>query len=191
MRSDLFAPSKNRVDNMLPFGESSFREAVSQSAEHYHQERDLQALDNKIIRPEFRGFPAEGSVHRRKRFGGLLNCYYRKADESRLVRFCGHYGIASSVKSSRSSGSLLNACPNTIATARSPVGYIIVESLLCCQRWCRGREELLERNSAGIGRGSSVRTTPRVNRWRCLRQRAGDTVRVAFSGSFAPALLRC
>jgi hypothetical protein len=45
----------------------------------YHQERNHQALENQIIRPEFAEFPAEGSVHRRKRLGGLLNYYYRDA----------------------------------------------------------------------------------------------------------------
>ena len=38
-----------------------------------------QGLDNKIIRPEFVEFTAEGSVRCRKRLGGLLSYYYRKA----------------------------------------------------------------------------------------------------------------
>lgn len=67
------------LDNLILFGESSLREAVSQFVEHYHQERNHQGLENKIIRPEFVEFPAGGSVHRRKRLGGLLNYYYRKA----------------------------------------------------------------------------------------------------------------
>ena len=66
------------LDNMILFGELSLREAVSQFVEHYHQERNHQALKNKIIWPEFREFPADGLVHRRKRLGGLLNYYYRK-----------------------------------------------------------------------------------------------------------------
>ena len=64
---------------MILFGEASLREAVSQFTEHYHRERNHQGLENKIIRPEFVEFPAEGSVRRRKRLGGLLNYYYRKA----------------------------------------------------------------------------------------------------------------
>ncbi|MBL9168806.1 MAG: transposase [Verrucomicrobiales bacterium] len=67
------------LDNIILFGESSLREAVSQFVEHYHQERNHQGLENKIIRPEFAQFPAEGSLHRRKRLGGLLNYYYRQA----------------------------------------------------------------------------------------------------------------
>jgi len=67
------------LDNMILFGESALREAVFQFVEHYHQERNHQGLENKIIRPEFAEFPGEGSVHRRKRLGGLLNYYYRTA----------------------------------------------------------------------------------------------------------------
>ncbi|MBL9168796.1 MAG: transposase [Verrucomicrobiales bacterium] len=67
------------LDNLILFGESSLREAASQLVEHYHQERNHQGLENKIIRPEFEEFPAEGSVHGRKRLGGLLNYHYRKA----------------------------------------------------------------------------------------------------------------
>ncbi len=66
-------------DNMILFGESSLREAVSQLVEHCDQERNHQGLENKIIRPEFAEFPAEGSVHPRKMRGGLLNYYYRQA----------------------------------------------------------------------------------------------------------------
>ena len=38
------------LDKMILFGESSLREAISQFTEHYHQERNHQGLDNKIIR---------------------------------------------------------------------------------------------------------------------------------------------
>ena len=67
------------LDNLILFGEPALREAASQFVEHYHQERNHQGLENKIIRPEFAEFPAEGSVRRRQRLGGLLNYYYRKA----------------------------------------------------------------------------------------------------------------
>jgi hypothetical protein len=46
---------------------------------HYHQERNHQGLGNKLIRPEFSPLPTDGSIRRRKRFGGLLNYYYREA----------------------------------------------------------------------------------------------------------------
>jgi hypothetical protein len=67
------------LDNLILFGESSLREALSQFVEPYHQERNHHGLENKIIRPEFAEFPAEGWVQRRKRLGSLLNYYYLEA----------------------------------------------------------------------------------------------------------------
>ncbi|MBL9170752.1 MAG: hypothetical protein JNN07_23670 [Verrucomicrobiales bacterium] len=69
------------------FVTASLREAVSQFVEHYHQERNHQALDNQIIRPEFAEFPAQGSVHHRQRLGELLHYYSTtvKPQESALV----------------------------------------------------------------------------------------------------------
>lgn len=54
-------------------------EAVSQFLEHHHIERNHLGLENRIISPEFAEFPAEGAVYPRKRLGGLLNYYCRKA----------------------------------------------------------------------------------------------------------------
>ena len=45
----------------------------------YHQERNHQGLDNKIIRPEFSPLPSTGPIRCRKRLGGMLNYYYREA----------------------------------------------------------------------------------------------------------------
>ena len=67
------------MDKMILFGEPSLRDAISQLAEHYQRQRNHQGLENKIIRPEFAKFPAEGAVHRRKRLGGLLNYYLSKS----------------------------------------------------------------------------------------------------------------
>ncbi len=64
------------LGNLILLGESSSLEAVSQFVEHYQQKRNHQGLENKIIRPEFAEFAAEGSVHRRKRLGGLIRYYY-------------------------------------------------------------------------------------------------------------------
>ena len=61
---------------MVFFGEASLRHAVQEFVTHYNQERNHQALDNKIITPEVREFPAKGAIHRRKRLGGLFNYYY-------------------------------------------------------------------------------------------------------------------
>jgi len=44
---------------------------------HYHEERNHQGLENRLIR----GIPSvaenEGAIHRRPRLGGMLNYYYR------------------------------------------------------------------------------------------------------------------
>jgi hypothetical protein len=45
----------------------------------YHTERNHQGLENALIWPDPRHAVAEGKVHRRERFGGLLNYYYREA----------------------------------------------------------------------------------------------------------------
>jgi hypothetical protein len=42
------------LDRMMLIGESSLHRATSQFALHYHQERNPQGLENKIIQPELR-----------------------------------------------------------------------------------------------------------------------------------------
>jgi len=60
-------------------GEGSLRRAVGQFLVHYHQERNHQSLENKIIQPEFEHFPSSGEIACRERLGGMLRYYYRKA----------------------------------------------------------------------------------------------------------------
>jgi transposase InsO family protein len=67
------------LDRMILIGESSLHRAISQFDIHYHTERNHQGLENKIIRPEFAQFPAEGTINCRSRLGGLLRYYYRDA----------------------------------------------------------------------------------------------------------------
>ena len=46
---------------------------------HYHEERNHQGLENRLIR-ELPSVPTnEGAIHRRPRLGGMLNYYYRDA----------------------------------------------------------------------------------------------------------------
>ena len=61
---------------MILIGEGSLRRAADQFCEHYHQERNHQGLENRIIEPEF-GSTEEGEVKCRERLGGLLRYYYR------------------------------------------------------------------------------------------------------------------
>ena len=67
------------VEQMIFFGESALRRAVSEFVLHYHTERNHQGLENKIIQPDFAEFPDSGPIHSRQRLGGLLRYYYRKA----------------------------------------------------------------------------------------------------------------
>ena len=46
---------------------------------HYHAERNLQGLANRLISPEAGHLDNTGEVQRRPRLGGLLNYYYRAA----------------------------------------------------------------------------------------------------------------
>jgi putative transposase len=66
------------LDRMIPIGERHFRRAVAEYIEHYHQERNHQGLDNRLIA----GTPVidiTSRVQRRPRLGGLLNFYERAA----------------------------------------------------------------------------------------------------------------
>jgi putative transposase len=64
---------------MILIGEASLHRATENFLIHYHQERNHQGLENKLIRPEFSPLPKEGAIKCRKRLGGLLRYYYRKA----------------------------------------------------------------------------------------------------------------
>ena len=66
------------LDRMIPIGERHVRRAVAEYIEHYHQERNHQGLDNRLIA----GTPVidmTSRVQRRPRLGGLLNFYERAA----------------------------------------------------------------------------------------------------------------
>ncbi len=63
---------------MILFGERSLRYAIDEYVEHYHEERNHQGLENRIIRHQFRDGRA-GDVGCRSRLGGLLNFYCREA----------------------------------------------------------------------------------------------------------------
>ena len=67
------------LDRSVLIGEASLQRATTQFVLHYHQQRNHQGLDNRIIRPEFNPLPATGTIRRRKRLGGMLNYYNREA----------------------------------------------------------------------------------------------------------------
>jgi putative transposase len=66
------------LDQMLFFGEDSLRGAIHEFVVHYHQERNHQGLENRLIIPMETRAETTEAVERRQRLGGLLNYYYRK-----------------------------------------------------------------------------------------------------------------
>ena len=64
---------------MIPLGETHLRVLVSAYAQHYHEERNHQGLQNELITPLRSKYDPDSAVERRSRLGGLLNYYYREA----------------------------------------------------------------------------------------------------------------
>jgi len=67
------------LERMVFFGERSLQVAVVAFLVHYHQERNHQGLDNRLIEPGEEVGHTTGEVACRERLGGILRYYYRKA----------------------------------------------------------------------------------------------------------------
>lgn len=67
------------LNRMIFFGENSLRNSVKEYLAHYHEERNHQGLDHKIIHPEDEVGQGDGEIQCCERLGGMLNYYYRKA----------------------------------------------------------------------------------------------------------------
>jgi transposase InsO family protein len=67
------------LDQMLFFGEDSLRVAIYEFVVHYHQERNHQGLENRLIIAMEKTADSPLAIERRQRLGGLLNYYYRAA----------------------------------------------------------------------------------------------------------------
>lgn len=65
------------LDHLILPGERKLRRALTQYLAHYHAERAHQGLNGEIIDPE--GMPEGGEIMCRKRLGGLLSYYHRRA----------------------------------------------------------------------------------------------------------------
>jgi putative transposase len=63
---------------MIFVGQGSLRRAIGEYMAHYHEERNHQGVDNRLIRPVPHRANT-GLLQRRRRLGGLLNYYYRAA----------------------------------------------------------------------------------------------------------------
>ena len=66
-------------ERMIFFGEQSLRKAVQDCLSHYHQERNHQGLENKIMERADEVGSGEGEIQCRERLGGLLRYYHRHA----------------------------------------------------------------------------------------------------------------
>jgi transposase InsO family protein len=67
------------LEQMILFGERSLRRAAACFVDHYHEERNHQGLDNRLINPGSHVGQADGDVECRERLGGMLRYYYRQA----------------------------------------------------------------------------------------------------------------
>jgi putative transposase len=66
------------LNHLILVGERSLRRAVEEFCAHYHEERNHQGLENKLIEANF--VPGEtGELKCRQRLGGLLRYYHREA----------------------------------------------------------------------------------------------------------------
>lgn len=65
------------LDQLIIFGENNLRRIIAEYLAHYHQERNHQGLDNRLIRAG--PLPQDGDIHCHERLGGLLKYYHRDA----------------------------------------------------------------------------------------------------------------
>jgi len=67
------------LQRMIFFGEASSHRALREYVVHYHQERNHQGMDNRLIMPEDNIDQSSGRVLCRERLGGMLRYYHRQA----------------------------------------------------------------------------------------------------------------
>ena len=67
------------LNRIIFFGEQSLRRAISEFITHYHQERNHQGLDNRLIDPKEGVGHVVGQIQCRQRLGGMLKYYNRDA----------------------------------------------------------------------------------------------------------------
>ena len=67
------------LSKMIFFGQGSLEKSLKEYVTHYHEERNHQGLENKIIDAGDEFGQELGKVQCRERLGGLLRYYYRDA----------------------------------------------------------------------------------------------------------------
>ena len=67
------------LNKLVLLGEQHLRRAVNEFFQHYHLERNHQGLDSRLLTAPSESRNDNAPIARRKRLGGLLNYYYRRA----------------------------------------------------------------------------------------------------------------
>jgi transposase InsO family protein len=67
------------INRMIFLDEASLHRALHEYMAHYHNERNHQGLDNRLIKPSNIVAHPSGVIHRRERLGGMLSYYHRQA----------------------------------------------------------------------------------------------------------------
>ena len=67
------------LDKLIFFSEAQLRCAVTAYVAHYHEERNHQGLENRLITAAITAANTDGEVRCRRRLGGLLSYYHREA----------------------------------------------------------------------------------------------------------------
>jgi putative transposase len=66
-------------DRLIFFGEEHLRHTTREYLAYYHQERNHQGIDSRIIEPGKEVGIGDGQIRHRERLGGMLNHFYREA----------------------------------------------------------------------------------------------------------------
>jgi putative transposase len=67
------------LSQIIFFGETALREAVTEFVSHYHGERAHQGMDHQILLPGTEANQQQGEIVCRERLGGVLKYYHRQA----------------------------------------------------------------------------------------------------------------
>jgi transposase InsO family protein len=67
------------LSKLILFGDHHLQRVLSNYADHYHEQRPDQGLNNNLIKPQHGNPPTEGEIVVDERLGGLLRSYRRSA----------------------------------------------------------------------------------------------------------------
>lgn len=67
------------LEKMMFIGQTSLRRAIAEYVAHFHEERNHQGLDNRLILGKPTIAANDALIHRRTRLGGMLSYYHRVA----------------------------------------------------------------------------------------------------------------